>query len=374
MAQPPNNHNPFDPNDPDNGQRPRGNGDGSNQGGEQPGGNGPGSTGGPGGAGQQGSDYPTFRPYPATPHPEDNTGFGAQGPGTGGAGYAGYGYGQQGAGNQGYGQPGYGHQGQPGVGGNGQGHVTGNGKVDVMLAVRWAFKTLFSNALIWILGTFVLFVVSVLVFSLISVVAFSTAGPETLAGMTAATSVFTLIVTAVTMVGAVFIYHGALHQVDKPKIGLGDFFRSLNFWQTIAVLLLVGAATWLISWLFGLVFPAPALPTDPTAVDAGAGMAQLAGVSLLGTLILLLIQPLHMYMVWYAVDGREGVIGAIVNGFKDGARNYLPLIAFLIVGTIAVLLAGIVTLGLALLILGPAWLLAQAHIYRQIAREPYPVA
>lgn len=368
MTQPPNNHDPFDPNDPNNGERPWEHGDGSNPGGEQPGGN------GPGGGGPQGPDHPKYRPYPATPHPEDNTGFGARGYGSGGAGYAGYGFDQQGAGAQGYGQQGYGYQGQPGAGGNGQGQVTGNGKVDVMLAVRWAFKALFSNALIWILGTFGLFVVSVLVFSLISVVAFSTMDQDSLAGMTAATSAFTLVVTAITMVVAVFIYHGAIRQVEKPKIGLGDFFRGLNFWQTVAVLLIVGAATWLISWLFSLVFPAPVLPADPAAMDAGAGMVQLTGVSLLGTLILLLIQPLHMYMVWYAVDGREGVVGAIVHGFKDGARNYLPLIAFLIVGTIAVILAGIVTLGLALLILGPAWLLAQAHIYRQIATEPYPVA
>lgn len=355
MTQPPNNHNPFDPDGSGEGEqswgRDNGDGSGNNQGSGQPG--------QPGQGGAPGSNYPQYPSYPSTPHPEDNAGYG------GGAGYAGYGYGQ----------PGYGNQGPPGFGGGGPGQVAGSGKVDVLLAVRWAFKAVFSNALIWVLGSFLLFVVTVLGFTLLMTVTLGTAGSSA-AGLTAATTVFTAIVTLITMVVAVFIYNGALRQVDQAKVGLGDFFRNLNFWPTFAVMLIVGVVTWAINRLFSMLFATPARPTDPTAMMemSPETMAQLSGMSMIATLLLLLLQPLHAYMVWYAADQREGIIGAIINGFKDGARNYFRLLAFLIVGSIAMMLAAIVTLGLALVVLMPAWLLIQVHLYRQMAREPHPVA
>lgn len=356
MTQPPNNHNPFDPEHPGGGEQPRGGGSGNNNGNNQDDGQ----------QGPQGPKYPQYPSYPSTPHPEDNAGgFGQSGYG-GGPGYAGYGYDQQG--------PGYGQQGRPGFGG-GPTQVVGNGKVDVLMAVRWAFRATFSNALVWILGTFLLFVVAVVGFTVLMFLTMDPMGGST-AGLSAATTVFTLIATVVTMVVAVFIYNGALRQADQTRIGFGDFFRNLNFWPTLAVTVIVGAAGWALNQLLLLLFSSPTVVTDPTAMTelSSEAMMQVSGMSMIATLLLLLLQPLHSYMVWYAADRREGILGAIINGFKDGARNYFQLLAFLIVSSIAMLLAAVVTLGLAMVVLMPAWILIQAHLYRQMAREPHPVA
>ena len=79
-------------------------------------------------------------------------------------------------------------------------------------------------------------------------------------------------------------------------------------------------------------------------------------------------------MPWYAADRREGVVGAVTNGFKDGARNYLRLLAYLVISGVLLTLAAMVTLGIALIILAPALILSFAHLYRQMSQGQYPVA
>lgn len=357
MTQPPNNQNPYGSPGPNDGEEPADDNrhnDGQGGGRQE---NGPGPS------------FPSYPSYPSTPHPEDNPGgFGPQpGYGSGGAGYGGYGYGQpgQGYGYQGYGDQGYGQTaGEPPM-------TSGNGRVDVMMAVRYAFKAVFSNALIWILGTFLLFVI---IFGISFIVAFASMPASGEVPATTSLSLIpNIIIGLLSLLFSVLVYTGALAQLDRAKIGLGDFVRDIRFWPTFAVLLITNVATSLVFALVNLLF-LPDIPTSPTATVDGATVAGILFGSLGLALLMVLLSPLYSFMPWYAADGREGIGGAISHGFRDGARNYLRLLAYFIVGGILLGLAAMITLGLALIVLAPAWMLSFGHLYRQMAREPYPTA
>lgn len=309
-------------------------------------------TGGTGGSG--GQDGPQYRPYPATPHPEDNpAGFnGYDGQPYGGAGYAGYG-------------PQSGGQGADAAPGR-RSMTRGTGRVDVMMAVRFAFQAVFANALVWLLGAFIFMVA---IFGVSLGIGLVTGGGAAATGF----GVADVVLAVVSMAVSVLIYNAALHQVDHPKIGFAALVRNVNFWPTIAVLVITGVVTSLISGLVTLAF-VPELPTGPTApVDPQQLLSFLGGM--LGVaLLMVVIAPLHTFMPWYAADRREGVVGAVTNGFKDGARNYLRLLAYLVISGVLLTLAAMVTLGIALIILAPALILSFAHLYRQMSQGQYPVA
>lgn len=311
-----------------------------------------------------------FPPYPATPHPEDQP-QGFPGQGSTGSQYPGYndygaGYGQQG-------QPGFndyaqGYQGQGGQPAAGQ-LVRGDGRVDIMMAVRFGFKSVFSNALLWILGT-VIFFFAVLALSII--IGLVTTDPQNVSEVTVAADIANFLVSLVSLAFSVVLYTGALKQVDKPKIGLRDFREGLNFWPTFGVLAVIGVVAAVISGILAAVMVGPILLTGDAPTET-AIMGMLGGL-LLMFLVVLLVTPLYTYMPWYAADRREGFLGSIKHGFRDGARNYLKLLAYHVVAGLLMMIAVVITLGLAFIILAPAGLIISAHIYRQIAGEPYRLA
>lgn len=77
-------------------------------------------------------------------------------------------------------------------------------------------------------------------------------------------------------------------------------------------------------------------------------------------------------MVWFVIDRKATFSGGIVAGFRAGLRNYGRLLAFNLVAGVVVGFAAVLTLGLALIVLGPVLLLAQAMLYRQAAGGPLP--
>lgn len=326
----------------------------------------------------QGNQNSPFQPYPSTPHPEDQPQGGYPGPGQGSGqlpGYQGYGaYPQQGQnqyGQQGYEQQGYNQYGQPNQygGPGGPGLVRGDGRVNIMMAVRFAFKATFANGLIWLLGT-LLFLFAI--FALSMGVTFLAIDPSSPTGMNPLMmDVSNFLISAVAVVLSVFIYTGALSQVNKPKIQLSDFWTKLHFWPTLGVVILVALIGGVVGGVISFLLMGP-LMSDPTTVTPEQVMSMFGALAVV-ILVVLLISPLTSYMAWYAADGREGVFGAVRAGFRDGARNYLRLLAFMVVASILMTVAIMITLGLAMIILVPAYLLAMAHIYRQMAGEPHPV-
>ncbi|QGU04807.1 hypothetical protein [Corynebacterium comes] len=291
---------------------------------------------------------PQYPSYPSTPHPEDTPGYGA-----GYGGYAGYGIG---------GQPAYGQS-------------QGTGVVQPMEAVSWAFSVVFRNWKLWILGALALGVVVMAVSAIVDMAFGGLNGDVGLQnGFGYQIAQFAMgLLTAALMV---FVYHGALRQVDKKKIGPGDFTHDVNFGPAFAL-------TILLQVLSSLLFAALAIPLflagNPIADTQMASDEEMLAV--LGTLfaalavvlvVAVLVSPLTMFMVWFVIDRRATFRGGIVEGFRHGLRNYGRLLAFNLVAGVIVGISAIITLGLAMVVLGPVLLLAQAMIYRQAAAGPLP--
>lgn len=76
--------------------------------------------------------------------------------------------------------------------------------------------------------------------------------------------------------------------------------------------------------------------------------------------------------VYYATEGRQGIVGAFRDGAMDVARNYGTYLLF--VGTLAGvgLVVSLLTFGLGMLVVVPASCHAHVFAYRQISRAPYP--
>ncbi|MFC6145291.1 hypothetical protein [Corynebacterium nasicanis] len=292
------------------------------------------------------NSYPA---YPSTPHPEDAPTYGQQP-------YQGYaGYSEQ----------------TPAA----TTTTTGTGKVRPMEAVSWAFGTTFRNWPVWILGTLALLVASVVVAMTVDFAFGGFSGDMSYQnglGYQVSQVLLGLLFSALT----VFIYHGALRQVDKAKIGYGDFGGNVNFWPTFGVFIVIQVIT-------TVLFSAFALPIMLSSNDLAnsqmatqdemlAELSKLFGVFAVIMVVAVLVTPLTMFMVWFAADRRTGFAGAFGAGFRAGARNHLTLLLFNIVAGLAAMIVSLITLGLALIIIGPALLLAQAHMYRQAAQGALP--
>lgn len=298
------------------------------------------------------NQYPSYPSYPSTPHPEDAPGYGEQ-PYQGYQDYAGY------------------QESAP----HGGGQSTGDGKVRPMEAVNWAFGQTFRNWKVWILGTLVLGV-AVFALSIGVEVAFggASADPAYQAGFgyQAAQVVMGLGLGVLS----IFIYHGALRQVDKEKMGFGDFTGNVNFWPAFGVVVVIQVISGIVlSLVIGPILLGGNEIADTqmaTQDEALASLARLFAGLMIVLLLSLLVAPLTMFMVWFAVDRRAGFGGAFGAGLRAGARNYLPLLLFSFVSGLAAMVLAIVTFGLAMIVIGPALLLAQAHLYRQAAQGPLP--
>ncbi len=342
---------------PNNGNQPEENPD------EQHGpGSGENST--PGSGGQP--EYPSYPSYPATPHPEDNPTYGAGGYGGGGYGAGGDGYG----GAQGYqGYQGYQENQGYGAGGPGAGAAPqGTGRVDPMAAISWAFRAVFGNWPIWIIGTLVFFIVTTGASILVDFV---------FGGASLASNIFQLVFTAVLIIVTIHIYTGVLREIDNPKVRVGDFLREVNLWPSVGIYLIVQVVT-------GLLMALVAGPLMFTAFNGDfEAQSNDEVLALLGTLMLtfgvvmllsLLLAPFTGFLTWYVVDRREGIGGAISHGLRDALRNYGRLLLFFLLTGVLMVLGAIITFGLALLVFTPVLLLAQAHLYRQMSGGQLPVA
>ena len=284
-------------------------------------------------------DFPRYEP---TDHPEDRPNYG-QLPSYGGSheentqGYVGYQAGQR----------------------------PYTGKVSAVDAVSWAFRTVFSNWKLWILGSLALFALGI-VFVVIAA-GINAAGDSSTGQATAGSLVSQLVSTVLSLVLSLVVMRLALFQIDDARTGWGYLFKNVRWWQPLVIMLVIGAVTSLIVFsvvggtVKGLLGDAENL-TEEEAVAAVLSVMGIMGVLLV---ISFFIQPLFSLMQWFAADG-DGVGEAVKNGFKAGKDNYGQMLLLAILNFF-IIVAGFLLLGIGLIVADRVTLLAQAHLFRQCA-------
>lgn len=292
-------------------------------------------------------DFPRYEP---TNHPEDRPDYG-QLPSYGGShednaqGYAGY------------------HAGQP----------QHTGKVSAIDAVSWAFRTVFSNWKLWILGTLLAGILGVVFFAISGGVGAATASAE--GDLSASSTIMQIISWVIGIVLTLMLMRLALFQIDDSRTGWGYLFKNVRWWQPLVIMVVIGIVGGLISFVAvrgsaaGLADNAEQL-SDEEAFAAVMGML---GVLAVISLISFFVQPLFSLMQWFAADG-DSVGDAVKKGFQAGKNNYGQMLLLAILNFF-IIVAGFLLLGIGLIVAYPVTLLAQAHMYRQCAgRNTLPQA
>ncbi|WPF65249.1 hypothetical protein [Corynebacterium sp. 22KM0430] len=272
--------------------------------------------------------------YPSVPHPEDAPGFGAY--------------------------PAYTPDNTPDA------PTQGSGVVDVFAAVKWAFRAVFSNKRVWILGSFLLLLVLGVVGASLGVY-LAKSGVDLFAASGIAGNLTMTILGAVsTVLVTPFLYSGALAQVDKEKGRWSYFFENLNYGSVAITALLATAINYSLSYavsgIFGLL----------GSLMGETGEAALAGIgALIGGILGIFLAPLIYLWDWFAADGQD-VKSAIRKGIEAGKWNYWQLLLYGLLAPIVVGILCLSTLGLGLLVFPAVYLLSNAHIARQASGGVVP--
>ena len=292
-------------------------------------------------------DFPRYEP---TNHPEDRPDYG-QLPSYGGShegnaqGYAGY------------------HAGQP----------QHTGKVSAIDAVSWAFRAVFSNWKLWILGTLLAGILGVVFFAISGGVGAATASAD--GDLSASSTIMQIISWVIGIVLTLALMRLALFQIDDSRTGWGYLFKNVRWWQPLVIMVVISLVGGLISFVAvrgsaeGLAGNAEQL-SDEEAFAAVMGML---GVLAVISLISFFIQPFFSLMQWFAADG-DSVGEAVKKGFQAGKNNYGQMLLLAILNFF-IIVAGFLLLGIGLIVAYPVTLLAQAHMFRQCAgRNTFPQA
>lgn len=241
------------------------------------------------------------------------------------------------------------------------------GKVSAVDAVSWAFRTVFGNWKLWILGALALFALSIV---LVVVAAGINAAYSSDTGQASTGSVvLQFISTVLSLVLSLVIMRLALFQIDDSRTGWGYLFKNVRWWQPLVIILVIGVVAMLIAFsvvggtVIGLLGDAENM-TEDEAVAAVLGVMGIMGVF---WVISFFIQPLFSLMQWFAADG-DSVGDAVKNGFQAGKNNYGQMLLLAILNFF-IIIGGFLLLGIGLIVAYPVTLLAQAHMFRQCAER-----
>ncbi|AWB84929.1 hypothetical protein [Corynebacterium liangguodongii] len=247
---------------------------------------------------------------------------------------------------------------------NGWYHAKGTGKIDVMQAWAFGFKQTFANWKVWVpVG---------LIFALLPAALGLFVTP--LAGFVQFAFLFAYPV----------VYSLALLQTLNRNWKF-DGVNSPTYGTTLGMIILVGLiygfailipifgslpffAVNLADTLQGL-DPAQ-IESDPTVLMPLAGA--ILGILGIALVVSFLLAPLFVFQVWYAADNADTFGGSFSQGFRAGARNYGQLLLFYLLYGV-MMFVSLFTLGIATVILMPAYTLALAFAYRQASGGPVPV-
>jgi hypothetical protein len=292
-------------------------------------------------------DFPRYEP---TDHPEDQPGYGSL-PSYGGSHESGS---YESSGNQGY----AGYQAQDNTVNSGG----FTGKPSAIDSISWAFRTVFKNWKLWILGSLLVGVI-VIAFSGVSMAVAPAEGADASGAGTFVQIASYVIITVVSLLAMRL----ALFQIDDPRTGWSYVGKDVRWWQPLVIMIIIGIITSLVMFIFvgGSIFLGPDAGADASEEEALEAMAGFFGVMAVVSLIGLFIQPLYMLMQWFAADG-DGVGRAIKNGFKAGKGNYGQLLLLTVLNALIMIAGGILLL-VGLIVAVPVTLLATAYLFRQCA-------
>ncbi|MER0088687.1 hypothetical protein ABRP86_08075 [Corynebacterium sp. KPL3927] len=290
-------------------------------------------------------DFPRYEP---TDHPEDQPSYGSL-PSYGGSHESGS---YESSGNQGY----AGYQAQDNT--VNPGGFTG--KPSAIDSISWAFRTVFKNWKLWILGALLVGVIVVAISGVSMAVA-----PSEGADASGAGSIVQIVSYIITVVVSLLAMRLALFQIDDPRTGWSYVGKDVRWWQPLVIMIIIGIITSVVMFIFvgGSIFLGPDAGADATEEEALEAIASFFGVLAVVSLISLFIQPFYMLMQWFAADG-DGVGQAIKNGFKAGKGNYGQLLLLTVLNALIVIAGGILLL-VGLIVAVPVTLLATAYLFRQ---------
>ncbi len=263
-----------------------------------------------------------------------------------------------------------------GYGGTDQGGVapeTTDGKVNIMRAVRFGFRTVFSNPGIWILGTVIvglLFMVISLLLGFL-LMAFDPAGMVDADPLAPVNIILNVVITVLAWAVAIGVMRGALIETDGRRAKLSDFFHPINVGQTVILMVILTVVGLVVSTLLQLDTQEMVLINEATG-EISVDESGLARISLI-MVAAVLVNPLYTYWTYYTADGRENAVGAATHGFFDALRNYPKLLLYSIIAGVAIIVVGLITLLLGFIVLLPASALITAHLYRQMSGGNVPV-
>lgn len=304
----------------------------------------------PFGSAGDGKDFPRYEP---TNHPEDRPDYGLPS------------YGSYNAG----GNAGYDEQPQGGVGYNGPVY---NGPVSATKAIGWAFRTVFSNWQLWILGSLLMLAVFGIFGAVVGFILASNGdGNAAFTG-----NIFSNVITQViSLLVSLFVMRLALFQIDDLKTGWSYIGKDVRWGNTFLMLLIIAVVSFLVMGLGVMVFGGTAFATLTSAdvQDEEAALAAAGTVfGILAVLVIIswLVTPLYKLMPWFAADG-DSIGDSIKKGFTAGKANYLQLLLYALM-MFGLGIACILTLGLGFFIFAPVSLLAEAHLFRQCAGRYTP--
>ncbi|WP_284782101.1 hypothetical protein [Corynebacterium rhinophilum] len=292
-------------------------------------------------------DFPRYEP---TDHPEDQPSYGSL-PSYGGSHESGS---YESSGNQGY----AGYQAQDNTVNSGG----FTGKPSAIDSISWAFRTVFKNWKLWILGALLVGVIVIAVSGVSLAVA-----PAEGADASGAGSIVQIVSYVIMVVVSLLAMRLALFQIDDPRTGWSYVGKDVRWWQPLVIMIIIGIISSVVMFIFvgGSIFLGPDAGADATEDEALEAMASFFGVMAVVALIGLFIQPLYMLMQWFAADG-DGVGQAIKNGFKAGKENYGQLLLLTVLNALIMIAGGILLL-VGLIVAVPVTLLATAYLFRQCA-------
>ena len=292
-------------------------------------------------------DFPRYEP---TDHPEDQPSYGSL-PSYGGSHESGS---YESSGNQGY----AGYQAQDNTVNSGG----FTGKPSAIDSISWAFRTVFKNWKLWILGALLVGVIVIAVSGVSLAVA-----PAEGADASGAGSIVQIVSYVIMVVVSLLAMRLALFQIDDPRTGWSYVGKDVRWWQPLVIMIIIGIISSVVMFIFvgGSIFLGPDAGADATEDEALEAMASFFGVMAVVALIGLFIQPLYMLMQWFAADGG-GVGQAIKNGFKAGKGNYGQLLLLTVLNALIMIAGGILLL-VGLIVAVPVTLLATAYLFRQCA-------
>ena len=257
---------------------------------------------------------------------------------------------------------------------NGVAHGLGTGKLSVGAALKYGFKTTYSNPGNWL----VLAVVYALLNNIGAVFQSDTVSALGMLALFFVTPLFLAAALQQTLVG--------------PKQFVLKDIKSAAYGKTLGMSVVVGIITTLIFALLMVIgFVAGFAGADPealltassgdlSAIDPSAFVTLFVGIGI-AVLIMLLISPFFIFQSFYAADNNGTFGDAFKAGFTTAKRNYGGLLGLMIVCGIlmatvsgsgaASSVAAFVSLVLGTLLAAPA-LLAMVYAYRQVSGGPVP--